>query len=91
MVDRLALMGLYSRKWCKSSASSWAVADLLCHVSGRLAEAGHGLDVRQWSEPAILLAVQAAKEFEAKARAKAARKDKAAQRIAGKETSHASR
>jgi hypothetical protein len=58
--------------------------DLLCHVSGRVAEAGHGLDVRQWGQEAILLAVQAAKAFEGKARTKETRKQATVKRIAGK-------
>jgi hypothetical protein len=54
------------------------------NVSHAVAEGGHGLDTRKWGEQAIRLAVKAATEFEAKARAKHARQEAAAQRLAAK-------
>ena len=65
--------------------------DLLGHVLEVVAKAGpkpgvtYGTDCRTWPERAIKLAVEAAKAFEADARAKAQRKQATLDRIAGKE------
>jgi hypothetical protein len=53
--------------------------DLLLHVSGAVAKAGHGLDVRKWNAKAIKLAVDVAMDYEAGLRAKATHKQAQAQ------------
>jgi hypothetical protein len=58
--------------------------DLLLAVSHALSEAGFGLDTRTWPQEAIRLAVQEAKDFEARAREKLARKESTRQRVAEK-------
>jgi hypothetical protein len=52
--------------------------------------ATYGTDVRTWPARAIELAIKETKNFEARARSNAARKEQALSHIGGKEDRHAS-